>query len=409
VKPNRDKPKDSSRKNTVKRIKEEWEAVRPQLDERRRRQWAAKEARKIGPGGIALVFEATRLSRDAIRCGIAELDESADQHPPDRVRAPGGGRKSLVELDPELRSALDALIEPLKKASKAPLRWTCKGTLTLAQELSDLDHTVGARTVAALLHDAGYDLRATASLGADALSYAETLFSRLNASIVRFHRLGNPVITVEVSRRTSDGDLKPTARDTVTRSGPNYRPRPSGDYPLRSFFPDGIPDPNDRVNWREVEIDQDTAAFAAASIREWWRQMGKRRFGKPSRMLIATNCTDRDRKARDSWRIALQGLANDIRLVLEVCDLPAATIKWRGIEHCFMNFTARSWRGKPMLDRQCTVRLVGSGLESGRLDLRAALDATAYPPVGADVANPRTDPDVAWIIEPKAGRKSRRL
>jgi hypothetical protein len=41
---------------------------------------------------------------------------------------------------------------------QSPLRWTCKSTRRLAQELTRQGHPVGPRSVAALLKAAGYSL-----------------------------------------------------------------------------------------------------------------------------------------------------------------------------------------------------------------------------------------------------------
>ena len=77
-----------------------------------------------------------------------------------RVRRPGGGRKPLTETDPGLAEALEALVEPLTRGHpESPLRWTCKSTAKLAEELHRQGHSVSDRTVAKLLHDAGYSLQ----------------------------------------------------------------------------------------------------------------------------------------------------------------------------------------------------------------------------------------------------------
>src|SRR5256885_17116040 len=62
-----------------------WELVRPELDERGRRVWAAAEARSHGRGGIAAAARATGLSRRTIERGLAELDSG------ERLSAGPGG------------------------------------------------------------------------------------------------------------------------------------------------------------------------------------------------------------------------------------------------------------------------------------------------------------------------------
>jgi hypothetical protein len=133
------------------------------MDERMRRQWAAAEARDLGWGGVTTVAEATGLSRVTITHGVQELKQPARVRAAQarRVRRPGAGRKPVTERDPELDAALDALVDPGTRGDPdSPLRWTCKSTSRLAEELTRTGHPVSARTVARLLRAADYSLQA---------------------------------------------------------------------------------------------------------------------------------------------------------------------------------------------------------------------------------------------------------
>ena len=82
-------------------------------------------------------------------------------HPINQVRRPGAGRKKLESQDAELITALEALVEPMSRGQPdSSLRWTCKSTRNLADELTRNEHPVSARKVAYLLHQAGYSLQA---------------------------------------------------------------------------------------------------------------------------------------------------------------------------------------------------------------------------------------------------------
>ncbi|MGH2805186.1 MAG: ISAzo13 family transposase, partial [Thermoleophilaceae bacterium] len=98
----------------------------PELDERRRRLWAAAEARSCGRGGIAAVARATGVSESTIRRGLSDLDRG-ERLEAGRVRRPGGGRRSLRESDPSLVSDLERLVEDDSRGDpELPLRWTSK-------------------------------------------------------------------------------------------------------------------------------------------------------------------------------------------------------------------------------------------------------------------------------------------
>jgi hypothetical protein len=140
-------------------FQEKYAAIVPRLDERQRRLIAAADALFLGHGGVSTVARASGLSRTTIHRGRAELDAGS---PSDRrIRNAGGGRKRLVEQDPALLGALEALVEPLTRGDPmSPLRWTCKSTRQLAEALCQRGHSISAPTVATRRHDLGYRVQA---------------------------------------------------------------------------------------------------------------------------------------------------------------------------------------------------------------------------------------------------------
>src|SRR4051794_41372839 len=99
----------------IERIRDKFNALRPVMDERLRRQWAAAEATALGGGGTSAVSLATGLSRNTIAFGIEELRRRQRQpglpcEP--RLRQPGAGREPVTETSPGIASALDRLVDP---------------------------------------------------------------------------------------------------------------------------------------------------------------------------------------------------------------------------------------------------------------------------------------------------------
>ena len=104
---------------TIEVVRTKFDLLRPLMTERLRRQWAACEARTLGRGGVTVVAQATGLSRTTIGRGLRELRQRAERPqeglPPERVRAPGGGRHLVEDNDPALLDALEALVEPTSR------------------------------------------------------------------------------------------------------------------------------------------------------------------------------------------------------------------------------------------------------------------------------------------------------
>lgn len=109
--------------------------------------WAAAESQAIGYGGDALVAAATGLARDIIRAGRKELENEVTSG--SRQRRPGGGRKSLAETQPGWVEMLEELVAPATRGDPmSPLRWTCKSTRNLADELRSNGFKVSHTSVA---------------------------------------------------------------------------------------------------------------------------------------------------------------------------------------------------------------------------------------------------------------------
>src|SRR3954466_5421729 len=129
-------------------IRERYEAIRDQLDERGRRLFAAAEARSAGRGGVVAVSRATGLARGTIERGLKDLDQPAP--PGGRVRRAGSGRRRLTTKDPTLLEVLRRLVEPVTLGDPMrPLLWVSKSHVKLAKALQKMGHAVSPNTAAA--------------------------------------------------------------------------------------------------------------------------------------------------------------------------------------------------------------------------------------------------------------------
>ena len=125
------------------KIAERWRLC----DERRRRLWAASEAMAHGPCGVELVARVTGLAEETVLRGIREF-ESGERLERGQARRAGGGRRPVVELDPEVIKDVDRLIDPATREDpESPLRWTSKSPGKLCVALAGMGHEISERTL----------------------------------------------------------------------------------------------------------------------------------------------------------------------------------------------------------------------------------------------------------------------
>jgi hypothetical protein len=355
------------------------------MDERMRRHWAAAEAAELGWGGVSAVAAATGLSRTTITAGLHELRHRAehlDAPTAPRIRRPGGGPKRLTEKDPGLLSALEALVDPVTRGDPdSPLRWTCKSTRRLAEELARQGHRVCPRSVAALLQGAGYRLQAnrkTREGGQHPDRNAQ--FAYINAQVAALQRRGQPVVSVDTKKKELVGDFKNGGREWRPEGQPEeVRAHDFQDKGLGKAIPYGVYDLTNNQGWVSVGVDHDTAPFAARSIRRWWEEMGAERFPRARELAITADGGGSNSCRSRLWKVALQGLADALGLRLRVLHFPPGTSKWNKVEHRLFCHITQNWRGQPLVSREAIVSLIGSTTTRAGLIVRAALDTERYP------------------------------
>ncbi len=361
-------------------MSERYRALRKTMNERARRQWAGAEALAAGRGGIKAVERATGLCYRTIARGMREAQSQSGVEP-ERVRAPGGGRKCAEVLDPDLTRSLEALVEPLARGDpQSTLRWTLKSTRRLSQELQATGHAAGRSLVSELLRAMGYSLQANRKTR-EGSSHVDrnAQFEYINAQATAFLKGKRPVISVDTKKKELVGDFKNGGREWRPRGNPEeVRVHDFIDKDLGKVAPYGVYDLANNVGWVGVGISHDTAEFAVATIAKWWRRLGRRRYSKARSLLITADSGGSNGTRVRLWKWELQKFANRTGLTITVCHMPPGTSKWNKIEHRLFSFITQNWRGKPLESHATIVKLIASTTTATGLKVYCELDKQAY-------------------------------
>jgi transposase len=300
-----------------------FEVIFPHLDERQRRLVMGAEARALGHGGIRLVARAAGVREATVSLGVTELDSGAE--PLGRARRPGGGRKRAADLDPGLRPALLALVEPDERGDpESPLRWTTKSTRKLAAELTARGHKVSADTVGDLLREEGFSLQGNAKTIEGRRHPDRDSQFRYTSEQARAHQdAGDPVISAGTRKKELVGQFsnrgrewRPAGQPAVTRTH---------DFPddsLGKAIPYGACDVAANTGWVNVGTDHDTAAFAAGSIRRWRDAAGRSAWPQGGRLLITADARGSSDYRSRAWKAGLAILAAETGLEITCCHFP---------------------------------------------------------------------------------------
>lgn len=374
------------------------------LSEKQYRLYLAAEAKALGWGGVSQVAKATGTSRNTISSGLNELLQPPLPKPAKdvtegkktrrrtrgrrlrvaedrRQRQIGGGRKRTSDLDPTLKSDLDALIEPFAAGDPcSPLRWTCKSISALTAELLNKGHKTSTRMVHELLLEMRYTMqgnRKTKESGSHPDRNDQFIF--INDNVKLFQEAGEPVISVDAKKKELVGEF--------FNKGSTWRPQGCPEEVNTYDFldpdkgraaPYGIFDLSNNVGFVNVGISADTAAFAAESIRRWWLSMGKESYPNATKLLITADGGGSNGSRVRLWKTELQRFADETGLEITVRHFPPGTSKWNKIEHRMFSYISQNWRGKPLVSIETIINLIGATKTKKGLVIQAAVDTNEY-------------------------------
>ena len=288
----------------------------------------------------------------------------------------------LERGDPDLPDRLEALVEPRTLgAPESPLRWTCKSTRILATELTAEGHPISRETVAEMLRSLHFSLHGNRKTEeGDDHPDRDTQFRFINEQVRKALAARRPVTSVDTKKTELRGNDENAGRQWRTAKTParvNVHDVPGRAVPRA--YPYGLYDLGRNTGFVNVGTDHDTGAFAVASIRGWWRAEGRRLYPHARSLLIAADGGGSNGDRLRPWKMRLQALADEARIVVRVCHFPPGTRKWNKVEHRLFAFISSNWRGEPVRDYETIVQLIAKTTTARGLTVTCRLDRRRYP------------------------------
>jgi len=361
-------------------MKERITMMLPQLNERQKRLFLASEALSYGRGGIAEVIRHCGVSRNTIKRGINELKSGVEYD--GRVRKSGGGPKYTEEKYPDIESKIRILIDGSTYGNpERLLSYTTESLRKIEMELKNQGIKVSHVTIGELLELMGYSKQSNQKMLQVGEPHPDrnAQFEHINKTASEYIAIGDPVISVDTKKRENIGNFKNNGQEYRKNKDP--RRVLDHDFPIKELgkiSPYGVYNLNNNTGFVNVGVSHDTSEFAVESISRWWETVGKHTFPKSKRIYINCDCGGSNGNRRRMWKYQLQQFADRTGLEIEVSHFPPGTSKWNKVEHRLFCYISKNWQGKPLVDIQTAIDLIGSTRTNTGLEVICVRDDTEY-------------------------------
>ncbi len=358
----------------------EWLKVFQSQNESQKRWLAALKSKELGYGGIKIVAELTGLTYPTIRKGRRDL-ESKKTLNEDRLRREGGGRKKITKQESKIVKTIESILnentigDPMSK-----LKWTCKSSRSIADELIKKNINISYRTVCRILADLDYSLQANRKIqsGEDHPD-RDDQFKLINRTVKKFMKNNLPIISVDTKKKEQVGNFKNNGK-VWSKKG---KAKKVFDHDFKSLghgtaVPYGIYDIQHNDGFVNVGKSADTAEFAVNSIKHWWKTFASKRYPDANQLLICADGGGSNGSSNRAWKIFLQKLSNDENICITVRHFPPGTSKWNKIEHRMFSFISLNWKGVPLNTYETVINLIAGTTTKAGLKIKARLDKKKY-------------------------------
>lgn len=374
--------------------------ILPLLNEKQKRLTAGCMANAYGRGGTAVVERYSGMARNTISKGKKEIaEESASslneekvetkakqKSSNEKIRKEGAGRRRETDKHPEIKDYIIGRVQESTYGDpESLLLYTSLSQRDLARSVKeDLGFNISHNIVGNILEEADYSKQRNKKLqqvyGTKVdPNVRDEQFKHINETAKKYVKEGLPVISIDCKKKEVLGNL--------ANNGQEYRkkkdPRAVNDHDFESkdlgkIAPYGVWVMNDNTAFVNLGVSNDTAEFAAMSVRTWWYDIGIHTFPNAKKIYITADGGGSNGSRCRLWKLELAKLAEETHLEIEVSHFPPGTSKWNKVEHRLFSYITKSWSGKPLIDVQTAVKLIGSTTTEKGLKVICKEDPRSY-------------------------------
>ena len=387
-----------------------------ELSEKPRRLFLGRLANEYGYGGISTVAKIALVSRQVVSRGAKEVKNGEEFKPGGRNRKPGGGRKTaeekhriimaekacfVSEEEKDLQKLIKSIVDKHTYGDPVEGRIYCSLTITVIRE--EVAEKTGQQysntTIRRIMKELNYTRLKNQKFNqvGDQHPRRNDQFENINARTEEYHSQGDPVISIDTKAKEKIGNFY--AKGTEWRESGDPRKVLDHDFAFRfsQIYPNGSsiipPELKDKpaiaipygvycLHTKEayvtIGISSDTSEFAKDSIENWWNEIGMHSYPNAKRILILADGGGSNRSRGNLFKIALQQLADDTGLEIEVCHYPPGCSKFDPIEHKLWPHVSHAWSGKPLDSLESILAYIGQTKTSTGLSVKCSVNSKVY-------------------------------
>lgn len=258
-------------------------------------------------------------------------------------------------------------------------KWTRTTPQKITKILNSRGFTISRNTVAAMLLDMNFSLKANRkTMAMNSSPDRDQQFGIIEELRESFEASGNPILSVDTKKKELVGLFANSGR-VWTRE-----PIATNDHDFRSdamaiAVPYGLYDVLANIGTVVVGTSSDTPEFAVHSIAKWWRCRGQYRYRGKRKLLVLADGGGSNGCRPRAWRYQLQAnFADRYGLTVTVAHYPTGASKWNPIEHRLFSEISKNWAGRPLDSLETMLNYIQTTNTAAGLQVRAYLDTREY-------------------------------
>lgn len=355
-------------------------------NEKERRVLLNGAAKVYGYGGLGRIKSLTNIAYSTLKNG-SDVNVAKNNLEDGHIRKPGGGRKKATTNNPDIKQHIAEIIDGYELGNPENDRDHRVGRAMSLRKIADtLESEYGIKINYVTVQNILEEMHISKQVNRKEEQVGKpnpdrnAQFEFLVKTQREYLAAGDPVISVDTKKKENIGSFK--------NNGQEYRPVKQArrtldhDFPLPELGkvnPYGVYVLNDNTGFVNLGMDHDTSAFALESIRRWWDILGKPTFPEAKRLYITCDGGGSNGSRVRAWKCGLQEFANYSGLEIMVSHYPPGTSKWNKIEHRMFCYITKNWQGKPLIDIQTVIYLIGSTTTQTGLKIKCVVDTNKYP------------------------------